>query len=58
MVTMMGDTAPPSAVIYGSIGLGCLLQIINVILLLQDAPIQIFVKTWTRLSVADGAPSG
>ena len=44
-VTFMGDPAPPAAVIYGSIGLGCLLQIINVILLLQDASIQFFVKT-------------
>ena len=45
MVTMMGKPAPPAAVIYGSIGLGCLCQIINVILLLQDDTIHFFIKT-------------
>ena len=44
-VTMMGNPAPPAAVIYGSIGLGCVCQIINVILLLQEKSIQFFVKT-------------
>ena len=47
MVTMFGKAAPPAAVIYGSIGLGCLCQIINVILLLQDESIQFFIKTRT-----------
>ena len=45
MVTMMGGPAPPAAVIYGSIGLGCLCQITNVILLLQSNAIQFFIKT-------------
>ena len=45
MVTMMGKPAPPATVIYGSIGLGCLCQIINVILLLQDDTIHFFIKT-------------
>ena len=45
MVTMMGDPAPPAAVIYGSIGLGCLCQIVNVVLLLQNNTIQFFTKT-------------
>ena len=45
MVTMMGNPAPPAGVIYGSIGLGCLCQIINVILLLQDDTIHFFIKT-------------
>ena len=29
-VKFLGDPAPPAAVIYGSIGLGCLCQIVNV----------------------------
>ena len=45
MVHMMGRPAPPAAVIYGSIGLGCVFQIINVILLLQAASIDFFIKT-------------
>ena len=44
-VTMLGKPAPPAAVIYGSIGLGCLCQIVNVILLLQNDTIQFFIET-------------
>ena len=44
-VTMLGNPAPPAAVIYGSIGLGCLCQIVNVILLLQNDAIQFFIET-------------
>ena len=45
MVKMLGNPAPPAAVIYGSIGLGCLCQIVNVILLLQNDAIQFFIET-------------
>ena len=44
-VKFLGDPAPPAAVIYGSIGLGCLCQIVNVILLLQNDTIQFFIDT-------------
>ena len=45
MVRFLGDPAPPGAAIYGSIGLGCLCQIVNVALLLQSDTIQFFIET-------------